>query len=234
MTKNIVLNDSLDSITEEIMRDQQNDTAALRGIVVVSDGETGEVLFTKKNTIVIRGRTFALEKMFNASSADVTGFNNNLNRSICLFKVGSGGTPASSPFTPLQVSALDTDLANAVPFRTMATADVAAWLQTPEGQAYTNVVAAGSNSNIMMKTFDSSSWVYDTTNASKTIIARKLTITISEKDCRGALINELGLFIASYTNSSYSNFEMVSRLTMDTEAMGLNNKSLSIQYYIYA
>lgn len=226
-TKKLILEDTLKPI-DQYIAETSNNVNILQGLCVFKD-ENGVELFRKHNTVVLRGRTFALEKMFNLTTNSASGYSPDLARAICLFKIGSGGTPPASPFTPLDVSALDTDLANPVPFRTMSSAQMTTFLSTPEGNSYKGRVDLNTQSSVFFKTFDSSSWVYD---SSKAIIARKMSLAISSTDARGQLINELGLCIAN--ENTFANTEIISRITFDTESMGVGTKSLLIDYYLYA
>jgi hypothetical protein len=106
----------------------------LKGMVEIVDDSTGEVVLRKHNIILLRGRTFALEKMFGGFTA---GDNANLayptdkdgvhpynvdnfsTKEIALFTCGNGGCVENRPFDINSeiIKPNRYDLVNAVPFR---------------------------------------------------------------------------------------------------------------------
>lgn len=115
--------------------------------IVVRDGESGEIKDISENLITLRGRAFALEKLFGEeihpsniviesvnpfalpgnTAINIPSWITNpdpakdyvmdLGRQICLFSVGNGSTEINDWFNPLPPSPEDTGLANIIPFR---------------------------------------------------------------------------------------------------------------------
>lgn len=62
----------------------------------------------------------------------------------------------------------------------------------------------------------------------------KISLEISEKDARGSLISELGLFSAKKNGNVYTDYELFSRVTFQTEPLNESlNKALLINYYVF-
>ena len=219
----------------------------MRGVVEFRDADNN-LIFKKKNTIVLRGRTFVLEKLFgteidehmSAATATKDAYLRGLSRSLCLFSCGTGGTPSNSPFNPIPPGADDQKLAAAAPFRVVYGQDFGGTTSTiptlPADIAldypHLKSLKASSgfyNSEFYYKTFDSLTWGLDrTTNE----VYRKIRLSIIEDDFRTIreraneykreiLINELGLFMAQKNVDGTINGtpELFSRITFDSESL---------------
>ena len=108
--KHLVFSDKLSGIKDDMnFSAHSSHDIKLRGELTM-ENEYGEVLLRKSNTIVVGGRRFVLEKIFNldpashpritlnsilgvnTSEAPITGIGPRRNQSILLFGVGSGGS----------------------------------------------------------------------------------------------------------------------------------------------
>lgn len=228
----------------------------LRGHVTWIDDESGEVILDKDNLIVMRGRTFALEKMFGeANTLDANYNTTNLDsKKICLFKVGCGGCIEGQPFNVLPSIPSDCmSLGEEVPFRLVFDGQ-----DKPEG--YYDVKYLDEEEGIQAyyaKTFENIEWsreVPDGTNSEDNDeVCIKITLKITEDDFktfksvdenglteynRHTFINEIGLCIANPVKNDIAdrmdNIELATRLCFESEPYMNNTKSSTILYYIYA
>jgi len=250
-SKVLTFKDEFNNINEEISRTvstDTNNTTNLKGVVKFINPDTGETIFEKENLIVLRGRTFALEKLF---GVPITGspYIQNLNRSVALFKIGKGGTPEGDPFNPIVPEYFHTSLSDEVPFITVdpnkltsgdiekaSNPSIVTELSIDQQHKYYMPVVDTLDPEVTHyygKNFEDAEWVFDEVNNE---VYRELSLFISAIDARGKYINELGLFIAEYdeVNNEYLNLELFSKLTFDTEPLSNNTKSILIQYRIYA
>jgi hypothetical protein len=221
----------------------------LRGKVVLKD-ELGNVLFTKWNLIVLRGRVFALESMFGVVNTE-SSYRHESDKQLLCFGIGTGGALEASPFNPVSPGFNDRDLANRVPFMTINSTD-----PIPNGSAYPVNASASVFSSFVtgeeaiykdprvpttpavlsgetvysyyLKKFDAPTWHIDTTT-NETYL--KAILNIGTRDARGKNINELGLY---FTTASYTYPELFSRITFHTESLATLTKNFTIEYYIYA
>jgi len=221
----------------------------LRGKVVIKD-DNGNVILEKDNMIVLRGRVFALETLFSDLNEDPE-YLKNLNRTVCLFKMGNGGTPVSSPFQPYTPNHTDLDLASPLPFRIVDANDSRTQLTTAEQQVYYGDVVSTLNPDVReyyYKRFENvdPEWRIDKIGNEA---YKKMVLHVNELDfkttptgnvddpyTRNAIVNELGLFFAHYNTVSnkYEDIEMFSRICFNTEALKSATKAITIEYYIFA
>jgi hypothetical protein len=211
---------------------------------ILASGHTGGVLefvdmvnpvtgnnLLRKNAIVQRGRTFALEKIHNILAPVETGYIRDLNRSILLFGVGTGGTPVDQPFAPIPVANDSTSLTTPVPFRVVDPNNATTAIAESEISSYPIFTGLNGKRNYYYKTFDQAQTQF-VVNKADNKIYRKIPLYISPNDCRGLKINEIALF---FCTAIYGNIEMYSKATFDTESMSTNTgKGLLINYYTYA
>lgn len=248
------------------------------GMVNIYDKDSGELLVSKRpNIVTLRGRLFALERLYNdvASQSNTTAldgnnpfqagsYRTNLDREIIFFTVGSGGANSGDWFNTKAPNFNSTALYNQIAFRRVPEAiygtGTGTDLTTQEREFYFLPRKIGSEIHFFGKRFNEqkSNFLIDVTNNK---VYKKLTLEISNKDCRiigndEDRINELGLIIASknkggitvpYTlnggrlpipsSSNQANldldWELYSHLTFKTEAI-YGTKSLLIEYYTYA
>ena len=227
------------------------EASLLKGRVVIQDDLTGEIVLDKHNLIVMRGRAFALEKIFDTPNELDMGFNtiSLATKKICLFKVGNGGCIPGQPFNldNTAVTTNDTDLANPIPFRLKIDG-----MNKPEGYYDLKDLNDGSGyQGYFAKKFDTIEWIKSDTTADE--VAVKLTLSLSEDDFktivskdvngmdvfnRSTFINELGLCIANVvetdTTNTMKNIELVTHINFESEAYYNSLKKSTIYYYIYA
>ena len=196
--------------------------------IVVRDTATGEILFKRRNLVVRNGREFLLRKAFNLPYTSETATQLGA-RYLCLFGIGSGGTPVSSPFQPIAPTPADQDLNTKVAFRNATTANP---LPDADKLKYFDTAAVNGGTAYYKKTFTSTNMVMDTAADSYYV---KTTLEINELDARGSLISEIGMFTARVENGAYNDIKLFSRITFDTESLNANTgKGLTIDYYVYA
>jgi hypothetical protein len=196
----------------------------------IEDAETGRVLLQRReNKVVLRGRVFSLEKLYNHNS-NYLNYVNNLDREINLFKIGSGGTPMNDPYSPIAPDINDRDLTNPVPFRVVNATVPETALTLEEQTIYHLPVVEGNLTKYYGKRFETffPEWVID---PAKNTVFRRLQLLINIRDARNSIINELALFFS--TPDTFSDAEIYSRVTFPNEAIQ-DTKTLRIYYYTYA
>lgn len=167
-----------------------------------------------------------------------------LNRRVCLFGIGSGGVANEAWFSPSTVVPSSTSLVSPIAFCNEDSED---YRVNPEFYHGAEVDGTG-KTQYFLKRINSKDandnflpcWVYD--KATNTI-AMMTTLHINESylsnppDGIIKRINELALYMATETvkdgKSTFSNIEMFSRVTFDTESL-YSNKEMRIEYYIFA
>lgn len=259
--KRIEVSDAMDIARDERVNQSVDGIplTGLTGIVTMREPASGRVVFQqRKNLIVLRGRTFALEKLFDDTigsagvNTGVTAYQSDLNRKVMAFGVGRGGAPASDPFAPYApppTGANGLGLAAPVPFRlhnTSQSASADPLLFIPAGEignyGGAAVVSGTTNQfNYYLKHFDNRdpSWFFDE-NANT--VYKEILLSITGDDCRTGTsnyINELALFFSRAGSSdarggaTFTTPEMFSRITFPTEFLS-STKVLQIVYRIYA
>jgi len=230
-------------------------TSFYRGHVVVVDDITGETILEKDNLVLLRGRTFALEKMFDKVN-DIKGFSKTdlANKKICLWKAGRGGCVSGEPFNLLSIEPHDTSLGEEIPF-------IAVKNNSSRPAGYYGEVPSAIKDNYnneytyyYAKTFDDMEWVTNTNEYGYSDeIALKITLKITEDDFktildydennnvmfkRNTFINEIALCIANPVKSNsvdrMDNLELATKLNFESEPYFSNLKVATIYYYIYA
>lgn len=219
----------------------------LKGHIILRD-EFNNIILEKDNLIVLRGRTFALEKLFNESiSTENSGYISNINRTICLFKIGSGGADVqSTPFEPYVPAYSDIDLANPIPFITldpnkMSDPDkvdnpsiVESLTEADRSKYFLSVNKDNDIIDYYGKIFEGSpEWVF---NKETNEVYKKISLKIDANEARGYIVNELGLVLAEYDseNTNYKDAELFSRVTFDSQSLTSLTKFITIEYFIYA
>lgn len=260
--KRITFEDAMDLSRDEMINRefrQFSENAGMAGIVTMREPESGRVVFSKRhNLIVLRGRVFALEKLFDdpISSYGVNDgarpYISDMSRKIVSFGVGKGGAPASDPFTPYgppPTGVSGVQLSQRVPFRLhdttqSATGDPQTFIPSTEIGNYGNAEAVPgqpTQSMYYLKHFDSRDPVWFFDEATNTVY-KQITMSITGDDCRAFgsnQINELCLYFATVAGADanggvlFSNPEMFSRITFPTEYLG-PSKALEVVYNVYA
>jgi hypothetical protein len=176
--------------------------------VIVREEGTGRLVCDKSNLIVLRGRTFLLERLFNTGIVDndPIPYGSNTNRKIAVFKVGQGGCPYSlingkvvstDPFTPVVVQHDELDLKLPIPFRVVDPAIPDSVMLPSEVGSYFGKRSNGTTDLYDLKTFeqqDASNGVWnivkvDTGSISGGSVYRMLKLRLDSKDLRYDLSN---------------------------------------------
>ena len=241
-----IFTDNMDSIKDEASIN--NKDTSLRGKVKFLDDE-GNLLFEKDNLIVLRGRVFALEKMFNDDNNEGS-YDKNLNREIVMFKIGTGGAPENNPFQPYTPEFSDLDIAQPIPFRVVDGNDADTTLTAEEENVYYDAKINSVDSTLTEyygKRFDQQDPIWEIDLANNEVY-KKMIMKVDTKDfrtvptgnpdqpfTREANINELGLYFAFFndTTNKMEDVELFSRLTFSTEPLSNLSKSITIEYYIF-
>jgi hypothetical protein len=220
----------------------------MRGRIRLIDPVTGKVILEKDNLIVMRGRTYALESLFkDPIDPAASGYKVNLNRTVGLFKIGSGGADIqSAPFQPFTPLYSDEDMAVPVPFVTLDSGKydsqekennpsiVEQMSENQKRKYYLPTQRQDGTSEYFGKVFEvEPQWVF---NKSTNEVYKKIMLKIDANEARGYMINELGLVIAEYdaTNNVWKDAELFSRVTFDTQSLTSLTRSLLVEYLIFA
>jgi len=225
----------------------------LRGMAVFKDGR-GNVLMIKKNLIVHRGRTYVLESLFKENSISGLGLTgesttpfvaDEIDRSIFLFGIGTGGVTGPDPFAPDPPQPENDELATIVPFRTVPTGTGLSSLEDTHyyGMNLFNTAPGtpeGGEDKYWLKRLNlATSFIpeWDITLGSH-MISMKMTLDINQNDARSQGVNELALYMANKVaggtpDPDFAEVEMFSRITFATEMLS-GTKEITIEYYIFA
>ncbi len=214
--------------------------------------EFGELLLKRKNLVLLRGRTFALEKIFNqylkstppAYNAETgTEVSPKADRKVCLFSIGIGGcgNTFGSTYPPVFNNL---DLANKIPFRYVPTGTP---LSGADASKYFGKVVGSSHDAYYYKVFENNpifTWGGLSGLEDEVYISMSLKISIydvreyfiANGGLQTARVNELGLYFGyqASPSSDYSEVEMFSRLTFENEPLISDTRELNILYRIYS
>jgi len=227
----------------------------VRGKVLFKDPETHEVLMEKDNLILMRTRVWLLEQLFNKSIPSNYSADKTADRSIALFSVGSGGADVNNAaFTPYSPKFSDKDLGEKVPFvitnpdkenSDRLANDPSVFESLTESQKNKYYITKNNpdgsvyyygkrfaNATDKNPLGDSKGWVIDQDDGS---VAFSLKMFIDKTECRGTMVNELGLWLGKYdkNTNNFNGLELASRITFDTESLSSLTKGIEIEYIIY-
>lgn len=227
----------------------------VQGHVIVKDANTGEILMEKDNLVLMRTRVWLFEQLFKVDPPSSLNYTKDDNRAIALFSIGSGGADINAnPFAPFVPKFSDLELGQKVPFLTVdpdksnnsesqANPSIVSSLTSQQRNIYympvnnsdgtTPYYAKRFKGATATKPFGSSSgWVVDTYSGK---IAYSLAMNIDKSEARGNVINEIGLWMASYNQATnqYSNPFLATRICFDTDSLSSLNKNIEIEYVMY-
>lgn len=223
--KKIIIEEHLDDI-KDVLEIPKDFILYNKNFIRMIDANTGRVIINRKvNIVTHRGRTFALERLYeDANNSDDYPIKN-FNRTINLFSVGDGGCPEGDPFSPINPSPLNTGLANRIPFLNLiegsTDVDTDVYPASP-----TTIDGRDLYYRKRFNVLDPVWYINRDTNT----VYKKVELLIDLKDCRNESINELGLF---FSTDTFTDIEMYSRVTFPTELI-TGNKKLLIEYYTFA
>lgn len=245
----IVLTDPI-SIRDEfsIYKDKAEKGCSLKGHVIFKDPLTGKVIAEKDNLILLRGRAYILELLFGLIAPASTGYINDKGRTVCLFKVGQGGTDIYS--TPLEVISPrfgNEDMYSSVPFlikdsnkdidpSKKANPSFVKELTDEQKKMYYLPKDYPDNSTrYFAKTFEKDTMRLKINKATGETYVQ-LTLRISPQEARGFIINELGLVLARYDEetNTYLNPELFSHVTFSPYVLSSLKRGVLIEYLVYA
>ena len=224
----------------------------VRGHLIFRDAETGKVLHEQDNLVLMRTRVFLFEHLFGVDPPQeyecARKQYSSENRHICLFKVGSGGADVNAnAFNPYTPKFSDKDLSQPVPFvirnidkdeevsfqdnvsvYTELTDEMKNLYYLPSTRPDGSIYYYGKKFNET----GSKGWMIDQSTGE---IAYSLSMTITEAECRGYMINEIGVILAEYDeeNNTYIDPELATRITFDTESLKNASKAIEIEYIFY-
>jgi len=224
------INESL--LIAEEMRKSDSEGLGLAGVTAIEDVALNRILEIKRNKLTLRGRTFALEKLFRSPPPAASGYHDDPYREIIMFRIGSGGAPAAQPFNPTPPSAEDVDMAKPIPFRVIGVDDEA---DIPANIYLDQRPLTGEDEGkigLFSKRFETlePEFVW---NPVDNKVYKHIRLLIDSTDAREQAINEAGLVIARPDN--FEGAELFSRVTFASEYMASETeKGLLIHYYVYA
>lgn len=231
----------------------------LKGHIVIRDALTGEILEEKDNLIVQRGRSYVLEVLTNLKPSVTSGFITNKNRALYLFKIGNGGADIeSSPFESIVPKFSDLDLYNPVPFiivdpnkngtENESNPSYVTELRPEDKKKYFLPVESIDNTTRYYgKIFDpDTERLYINKSSGETYV--HFTLSITPKEARQMVINEIGLVLAEpiyehpeaeteEEKGAIINFkdpEIFSHVTFDSISLTSTKSGVIFDYYIYA
>lgn len=219
---------------------------SLKGHVIFRDPLTNEVILEKDNLVTLRARAFVLELLFGLNATE--GYSNNKDRTVCLFKIGSGGADLqASPLEAIAPKFSDTDMYTDVPF--VIVSDLKETL--PEYQANPSIIEELNDEQKKMyylpkeqpdgsiryygKVFekDSQRLKLDKNNG---VVYWHGSCRITANEARGFVLNELGLVLAHYNeeNNEYEDAELFTHITFSSIALTSLKNGVLIDYLLYA
>ena len=227
----------------------------VHGHVIVRDSDTGEVLIDKENLVLMRTRVWLFEQMFKTDAPSSLNYTKDNARSIAFFSIGSGGADINAnPFAPFVPKFSDIELGQRIPFVTVdpdkannsesqANPSIVSSLTSAQRNIYYMSVANSDGTTpYYAKRFkdatpaspfgSSSKWVVDNYSGK---VAFSLSMTIDKSEARGNLVNEIGLWMATYnsSNNTFSNPFLATRICFDTDSLSSLNKNIEIEYIMY-
>lgn len=234
---------------------KDNLNSSIKGIVKFTNPKTGELIHQEENLVLMRTRVWILERLFNLNSPSSYNVDNTQGRTICLFSVGSGGADVNNAaFTPYTVKYSDTKLNRPVPFITenpdKQNSDITAnnpsmieelnedqkseyFLAEEKPDGTTSYYGKRFTNATKDKPLgDSKGFIIDNEDGS---VAFSLKMSVEPEECRGNIINELGLWLTKYNEeeNKFEGSELATRLTFDSRSLKNLSDGLDIEYIIY-
>ena len=230
----------------------------IHGKVTIKDDQDN-IILEKENLVTQATRVWLFEQLFKTNASSLMPskykYHHDDSRQICLLSVGSGGSDLNAnAFTPYVPVFSDVDLGQKVPFiivdqdkyndnTAKANPSIVDKLtaeqtklyylpkQNPDGtiyyygkrpDGYTDSKPYGTSRGFNIDTI--------TGDVSFTI-----TFSINRNECRGNVINEIGLWLGKYNAGAnrYDNLNLATRLCFDPESLTSLTKELTIDYTLY-
>ena len=235
--------------------DLQDGVEQVHGRVIVKDADTGEVLMDKENLVLMRTRVWLFEQLFKVDAPASLNYTKDDKRSITFFSIGSGGADINAnPFAPFVPKFSDVELGQRIPFVTVdpdkannaesqANPSIVSsltsaqknvyYMPAPNSDGTTPYYAKRFKGATADNMFGSSTgWVVDNYSGK---IAFSLAMNIDKSEARGNVVNEIGLWMATYNKSSntFTNPFLATRICFDTDSLSSLNKNIEIEYVMY-
>ena len=252
----LVFDEKFNKLHEVIIKDTNNINTSftcLQGEVEFRN-EFNEVLFKKKNLIVLRGRTFVLEKIFNSYlkkgglvyNSGIVEDSPVANRRVCLFMIGKGGSGLT--FGDVYVPQFnDLTLADPLPFRFVDTGESLGGESNKYfGKNLVGAPVVGKDAYYYKKFEANPTFYHGGEGGSEDEVYMEIALKVNKDDVReffvensgleDCRINELALLIGK-ENAGETEFEQVeifSRITFNNEPLDNETRELNIYYRIYA
>ena len=227
----------------------------VHGHVIVKDADTGEILVDKDNLVLMRTRVWLFEQLFKIDAPASLNYTKDNSRSIALFSIGSGGADINAnPFAPFVPKFSDIELGQRIPFVTVdpdkannaesqANPSIVSSLTSAQRNIYYMPVSNSDGTTpYYAKRFkgataanpfgSSGKWVIDNYSGK---VAFSLSMNIDKSEARGNVINEIGLWMATYNSSAntFTNPFLATRICFDTDSLSSLNKNIEIEYLMY-
>ena len=237
------------------LHDLSQSVEQVHGHITVTDADTGEVLLDQDNLVLMRTRVWLFEQLFKVDAPASLNYTKDNNRAIALFSIGSGGADINAnPFAPFVPKFSDIELGQRIPFVTVdpdkannsesqANPSIVSSLTAAQQNTYYMSVANSDGTTPYYakrfkgatadKPFGSSAgWVIDNYSGK---VAYSLAMNIDKSEARGNVINEIGLWMATYNKASniFTNPFLATRICFDTESLSSLNKNIEIEYMMY-
>ena len=233
MYKNLHFKESLENV-KDVLELSNKENISNKNYIRMVDKNSGKILINRRENIVThRGRTFALEKLYEDVNDSSDYPIKNHQRIINLFSVGSGGCQVGSPFDPILPTPLDTNLTTPIPFKETSAGNAVDIDLAKYPVAPTVSVLSGKDLyyHKRFKILDPEWLISRNTNT----VYKKLELLIDMDDCRTSInnddtINELGLY---FSTDTFTQPELYSRVTFPTEPL-TGNKKILVEYYTFA
>lgn len=220
----------------------------LKGHLVFRDPLTGKIVHEQDNLILLRSRSYILELLFGLVADSSHDFVNDKSRTVCLFKIGQGGADiTTSPFESIAPKFGNTDLYDPIPFiiedpnknldptKLANPSFVEALTEEQKMKYYLPVESPDGSIRYFGKVFEEDTTKLQINKATGEAYVR-LTLAINPDEARGFIYNELGLVLAHYDEktNTYSNEELFSHITIDSDSLKSLQRGILIEYYVYA
>lgn len=253
ISSRVEANDSSNINMKSGLRDNLN--SLIKGVVKFSNPRTGELIHQEENLVLMRTRVWLLENLFGTSFPSNYSGDKTEGRTICLFSVGSGGADVNNAaFTPYTVKFSDLKLNRPIPFvienpdkeNSDLTANNPSMVETlsenQKNKYYLPESKPDGTINFYAKRFtnatkdkplgDSKGFIIDNEDGS---VAFSLKMSVEPDECRGNIINELGLWLTKYNEKTneFEGSELATRLTFDSRSLKNLSDGLDIEYIIY-
>jgi hypothetical protein len=241
----LIVTDTLTNLHDVVANDVN-----IQGRVIIRNPATGKIIHQGDNLVVLSGRAFALQMIsgFNISNshidpqdADYRHVTYSPNRRICLFQVGIGASNSGSPTDVIAPEWSDWYLRHPVPF-VIGVENRRANVHFLQGLVPASLGVSPVVDGYYGKTFDKPPELQFDASVNKAYL--KFEFSIDATECRGHVINEIGLFVSSVMEGSTIGGEtmelatpvklsLFSKYTMNPRDFTDNSEGYDVEYRVY-